>query len=87
MFYGEFEGLKTILSTKTILTPRPIAVGHTEDKSKYFIVMENVPMITFIDRCSRELGKQLANMHKYNLQNSTSLVPMQIFKIFFFSIC
>lgn len=70
MFKGEFEGLKAILNTRTILVPEPIATGHTEDNSKNFILLKYMPMTTFTIKGSVQLGRQLADFHLHNLRNS-----------------
>lgn len=66
MFQGELEGLKAIYDTKTIMTPHPIATGHT-DNGQHFIVMEYLNMTSLNAKCSSELGSQLADMHMFNL--------------------
>lgn len=81
MFQGEMEGLKAILSTKTIKVPKPIAIGHThkDDNNncstkncQHFIVMEYLNMTILKSKLFAEFGKQLANMHMHNLRGNNS---------------
>lgn len=78
-YHGEFEGLKAILDTKTILAPRPIATGGTSNKSQHFIVLEFMNISLLNNEIAAELGNQLADMHLYNIQKECSLVFMQFF--------
>lgn len=67
MFNGELEGLKAILSTKTVLAPYPIATGCI-NQDQHFIVMDYFNMTLLNSKSSSELGSLLADMHLHNLK-------------------
>lgn len=73
MFTGEVEGLKAIRNTKTVLAPRPIASGVTNN-NKHFIIMEYFNMVGLDSKTSAELGSQLADMHLFNLRGEQPAV-------------
>lgn len=72
MFNGELEGLKAILSTKTVLAPHPIATGCI-NRDQHYIVMDYLDMTSLNSKCSSELGSLLADMHLHNLQEKQSI--------------
>lgn len=65
-FLGEFEGLRAIRNTKTILAPKPIASGQLSN-GNHFIAMEYLEMTPFSANSSSEFGSLLADMHMENL--------------------
>lgn len=65
-YYGEYEGLKALRNTKTVYLPRPIAVGHTSNKSQHFIALEYLNITILDDETMAELGSQIADMHMCN---------------------
>lgn len=69
MFDGEFESLNSILLTKTVKCPKPIAVMEdpTQDLA-CAIVMEYMNLSNLNDQKGFKLGQDLANLHKYNEQ-------------------
>lgn len=73
-FHGEFESIKAIQETNTVLTPLPIVLGHTEDMSQNFIVLDYMNRTKMGYECMRKLGNQLADMHLCNFQEKCSLV-------------
>lgn len=82
--HGEFESLKTLRETKTVLTPRPITYGHTKEKNViHFIALEfmNFTMVDEVlpDSALELLGSQIADLHMYNWEHSCSLVSNRFY--------
>lgn len=80
-YQGEYESLKAIEDTDTLLVPPPLGFGQTVSviKVKYFIVIDYMNMSLLNNRSSERLGELLADMHLYNFEHDTSLVPFWIF--------
>ena len=62
MFIAEAMGLKQMYATETITVPQPICYG-TVDSSSY-IVLQWLDLGRGSDRSYREMGRQLAAMHR-----------------------
>lgn len=87
-FHGEYEGLKAIRDTKTVLAPSPFFTGGTGNKSQHFIAMDYIMNISLLDdEYSALLGSQIADLHLHNLQPNSGLVSMRFFGIFIFKLC
>lgn len=87
MFKGEIEGLKAINDTKTIAVPQVLATGQT-DCGQHFLVMEYLKITKFRNSSFAELGRQLADMHLCNLNNTCGrYLFMNVFTIVIFKLC
>lgn len=64
MFEGEFEGLRAIAATNTVVVPKPIKVLDNPDGGAC-LVMEFLEM-KGLRRFSQQLGDGLAKMHLHN---------------------
>lgn len=71
MFHGEFEGLKAIRDTKTVIAPRPIVMSEVNRSSQYLVV-EYITLSILDEISSMELGSKLADMHLHNMQQKGS---------------
>lgn len=71
---GEYEGLKAIQETKTVMVPRPIVIGRTSNHVQHFLVMDYLNLTVLNNVASAELGRKLADLHLHNLQHKRSLV-------------
>ena len=63
MFVAEAIGLKQMYATKTITVPQPICYGTIESSS--YIVLEWLDLGRGSSSSYREMGRQLAAMHRY----------------------
>lgn len=72
MFEGEFESLKTIRNTETVLVPRPVITGHTKHKNNLLVLeyMNMTANVTLSSELARELGSKLADLHLYNFRGN-----------------
>lgn len=84
---GEFESLIAIKETKTIMVPRPLVIGRTNNHVQHFIVMDYMHLTTLNNKSSSDLGNKLADLHLHNLFPKRSLVTIKRFLDFLFSIC
>ena len=62
MFIAEAIGLKQMYATQTITVPQPICYGTAASSS--YIVLEWLDLVRGSDRSYREMGRQLAAMHR-----------------------
>lgn len=85
-FYGEFEGLRALRETKTVMAPRPIATGLTIDKSNHLFVLEYLNLTSLNEKSTIKLGRQIADLHLFNFQQNSSCVIIQFFRICFFNL-
>ncbi|MFW5443836.1 MAG: fructosamine kinase family protein [Methylococcaceae bacterium] len=62
MFEAEFAGLQEIAQTKTVPVPQAIIYGISGDKA--FLVLNNIQLATSNTQSDKQLGQQLAELHK-----------------------
>ena len=63
MFAAEASGLKQMFATETIIVPKPVCWGTADNKS--YIVLQWLELGGRSERGWREMGHQLAAMHRY----------------------
>lgn len=86
MFLGEYESLKTILKTKTVLVPKPVTTRKA-DNDEFYIMMSYFNITKLEDDASTELGNNLADLHLFNLHQNCSLVYSYTYASFFIFKC
>eukprot|EP00166_Cyanidium_caldarium_P002120 ctg_2148.g334 len=64
MFSAEFEGLREMQQTQSVRVPAPVCYGIAERRS--FIVMESLNLVAGGADSYRQLGEQLAAMHRHS---------------------
>eukprot|EP00794_Sanderia_malayensis_P014105 gene14105-15579_t len=65
MFPGEFESLKAIKRTNTILVPSPMKLLDYESNKECVMIIEHVDMRS-LSKYQAKLGEQLARLHLHN---------------------
>lgn len=71
MFHGEFESLKALQKTNSVIVPTPLFAGKA-DNGQFFIVLSYFNIAKLKDVNSAELGNQLADLHLFNLHRDCS---------------
>ncbi|CAJ1075191.1 Ketosamine-3-kinase [Xyrichtys novacula] len=75
MFDGEMASLEAILKTETVKVPKPVKVIELDTKGCVF-VMEHLDMRS-LNKFSKQLGEQLADMHMHNKRQLEKLSKEQ----------